>query len=285
MKLLVFGKTGQVARELARAIPDEMEARFLDRQAADLSVPDQCAAAIAESDADIFINAAAWTAVDQAEADEDAATLVNGLSPGAMAQAAAKRGKPFLHISSDYVFDGQGSVPFQPADPTEPLGAYGRSKLAGEQHVAAGEGSFLILRTSWVFSAHGSNFVKTMLRLGADRDRLTVVNDQIGGPTPAGAIAQALLGAARAMHNGARGGIYHFAGAPDVSWADFAREIMAQAGLTCAINDIATEDYPLPARRPKNSRLDCSQFETEFGVSRPDWREELDGLLKELAAR
>lgn len=282
MKLLVFGKTGQVARELARAIPADMEARFLDRQAADLGVPDQCAAAIAESDADIIINAAAWTAVDQAEADEDTATLVNGLSPGAMAQAAAKRGKPFLHISSDYVFDGHGSAPFQPADPTGPLGAYGRSKLAGEQHVAAAEGSFLILRTSWVFSAHGSNFVKTMLRLGAERDRLTVVNDQIGGPTPAGAIAQALLGAACAMHKGAPGGIYHFSGAPDVSWADFARAIMETAGLSCAIENITTADYPTPAKRPANSRLDCSDFKQDFNMDRPQWQAGLEEVVREL---
>lgn len=279
MKLLVFGKTGQVARELQRLAPD---ARYLGRDEADLLDPSACAAAIAAHDADAIINAAAWTAVDKAETEEAAATTVNGAAPSAMAKAAAAKGVPFLHISTDYVFDGTGDQPFTPDHPTGPLGAYGRSKLAGEQGVRAAGRAHLILRTSWVVSAHGANFVKTMLRLGKDRDSLNVVADQIGGPTPAAAIADALLTAAKAMTQGATGGTHHFAGHPDTSWADFARAIMAEAALPCQIRDIPTAEYPTPAKRPLNSRLDCRAFTQSFGIPRPDWRADLKVIVKEL---
>lgn len=279
MKLLVFGKTGQVARELQRIAPD---ATYLGREEADLMDPAACAAAIAAHEADAIINAAAWTAVDRAETEEAAATVVNGDAPAAMAQAAAAKGIPFLHISTDYVFDGTGNQPFTPDHPTGPLGAYGRSKLKGEEGVRAAGGKHLILRSSWVVSAHGANFVKTMLRLGRERESLNVVADQIGGPTPASAIAQALLTAARAMCDGAPGGTHHFSGAPDTSWAGFARAIMAEADLPCRINDIPSSEYPTPARRPLNSRLDCSAFTKAFGIPRPDWREGLRAIVKEL---
>ena len=279
MKLLVFGKTGQVARELQRLAPD---ATYLGRDDADLLNPAACAAAIAVHDADAVINAAAWTAVDKAEAEEAAATTVNGDAPTAMAKAAAAKGIPFLHISTDYVFDGAGDRPFAPDHPTAPQNAYGRSKLRGEQGVRAANGNHLILRTSWVVSAHGANFVKTMLRLGATKDSLNVVADQIGGPTPASAIAQALLTAAKAMTQGARGGTHHFSGSPDTSWADFARAIMATDNLPCQIHDIPTAEYPTPAKRPLNSRLDCSAFTQAFGVPRPDWRGDLEVIVKEL---
>lgn len=284
MKLLVIGQTGQVARELARALPPGAEARFLGRDQVDLSQPGQAAAAVAATACDAVINAAAWTAVDRAEAEEAAAHVVNAEAPAAMAEAAARKGVPFLHISTDYVFDGTGTRPFRPDDPTGPLGAYGRSKLAGEAGVRAAGGPHLILRTSWVVSAHGANFVKTMLRLGRERPVLRVVADQIGGPTPAAAIARALLAAARAMLGGTPGGTHHFAGAPDTSWADFARAIFATAGLPTQVEDIATADYPTPARRPANSRLDCSAFTAAFGVPRPDWREGLEDIVRELAA-
>ncbi|MFN3992618.1 MAG: dTDP-4-dehydrorhamnose reductase [Tabrizicola flagellatus] len=279
MKLLVFGKTGQVARELQRLASD---ATFLGREDADLLNPAACAAAIAAHDADAIINAAAWTAVDKAETEEAAATTVNGEAPAAMAKAAAAKGIPFLHLSTDYVFDGAGDRPFAPDHPTGPLGAYGRSKLAGEQGIRAAGGPHLILRTSWVVSAHGTNFVKTMLRLGAERESLNVVADQIGGPTPAAAIADALLIAAKAMTDGAPGGTHHFSGSPDTSWADFARAIMAEAGLPCRINDIPTSEYPTPAQRPLNSRLDCSSFSAAFGIPRPDWRSGLAAIVQEL---
>jgi dTDP-4-dehydrorhamnose reductase len=279
MKLLVFGKTGQVARELQRLAPD---ATYLGRDEADLLNPAACATAIAAYDADAILNAAAWTAVDKAETEEAAATVVNGDAPSAMARAAAAKGIPFLHISTDYVFDGAGTRPFTPDHPSAPQNAYGRSKLIGEQGVRAAGGNHLILRTSWVVSAHGANFVKTMLRLGRERDSLNVVADQIGGPTPAAAIAQALLTAAKAMTEGAPGGTHHFSGTPDTSWADFARSIMAEANLPCRINDIPTADYPTPAKRPLNSRLDCSALSTAFGIPRPDWRKGLAEIVKEL---
>ncbi|MES2333746.1 MAG: dTDP-4-dehydrorhamnose reductase [Pseudomonadota bacterium] len=279
MRLLIFGKTGQVARELQRLAPD---ATFMGRNEADLLNPAACARAITATDASAVINAAAWTAVDKAETEEAAATVVNGAAPAAMARVAAARGIPFLHISTDYVFDGTGDRPFTPNHPTAPQNAYGRSKLAGEQGVRAAGGPHLILRTSWVVSAHGANFVKTMLRLGAERETLNVVADQIGGPTPAAAIAQALRNAAQAMTEGAPGGTHHFSGAPDTSWADFARAIMAEANLPCRINDIPTSEYPTPAKRPLNSRLDCRAFTAAFGIPRPDWRQGLKAIVKEL---
>ena len=279
MRILVFGETGQVARELARRAP----VTALGRDAADLSDPEACADAIRASDAEAVINAAAYTAVDRAEEEEALATVINGAAPAAMARAAARKGVPFLHVSTDYVFDGSGEAPWKPDDPTGPLGAYGRSKLAGEIGVRAADGKHAILRTSWVFSSHGANFVRTMLRLGRERDALRVVDDQTGGPTAAGDIAVALLTMARALHDGAPGGTYHFAGSPDVTWAGFAREILARAGLEVAVTGIPSSDYPTPARRPANSRLDCATLEADFGIPRPDWRESLGGILAELA--
>jgi dTDP-4-dehydrorhamnose reductase len=280
MSLLVFGQTGQVARELALLAPDAL---YLGRAAADLADPAACAAAIIAARPAAVINAAAWTAVDRAETEEAAATVVNGEAPGAMARACAELGIPLVHISTDYVFDGAGTAPFAPGDPTGPLGAYGRSKLAGEEAVRAAGGVHVILRTSWVFSAHGSNFVRTMLRLSETRDHLTVVGDQVGGPTPAAAIAQACLTfAARLQEAPGLTGTHHFSGAPDASWADFARAIMDRAGRAVRVTDIATSDWPTPARRPANSRLDCSALMRDFGIARPDWGAALDHILRQL---
>ncbi|CUX83262.1 MAG: dTDP-4-dehydrorhamnose reductase RmlD [Roseibaca calidilacus] len=280
--ILVFGQTGQVATELARLAPDAL---CVGRDRADLADPDTCHDLILDLAPSGIINAAAYTVVDRAEEEEALATRINGAAPTAMALAAARLAVPFVHISTDYVFDGAGDQPFPPDHPTAPLGAYGRSKLVGEQGVTAAGGTTAILRTSWVFSAHGGNFVKTMLRLGATRDTLTVVADQIGGPTPARDIARAcltMLDGLRASPE--RAGIYHFAGSPDISWAGFAREIMAQAGLPCAVKDIPTIDYPTPARRPLNSRMDCTTLD-RFGLTRPNWREGLADVLTELGAR
>jgi dTDP-4-dehydrorhamnose reductase len=280
MRVLVFGQTGQVARELDRVLPD---ATFLGRDQADLTRPEACAQIICDCDADAVINAAAYTAVDQAETDEATAQLVNGDTPGAMARAAAARDLPFVHISTDYVFDGRGDAPYRPADPTGPVGAYGRTKLAGEEAVRAAGGRFAILRTSWVVSAHGHNFVKTMLRLGAERDGLNVVADQVGGPTCAADIARAVVRMAQGLAGDAgHSGTYHFAGSPNVSWADFARHVFARAGLNCRITDIPTSAYPTPAARPENSRLDMTDTTARFGIERPDWRLGLDDILGEL---
>lgn len=284
MRLLVFGRTGQVARELARRTCPDTVITALGRETANLEDPAVCAARIHEHQADAIINAAAYTAVDKAESQEQLAGVINGDAPSAMARAAMETATPFMHISTDYVFSGGGETPWRPDDPTGPLGAYGRSKLTGEEGVRTAGGVHAILRTAWVFSAHGSNFVKTMLRLGTGRDELSIVNDQIGGPTAAGDIAEALLVMARALvADPAKTGTYHFAGAPDISWAGFAREIFAQAGLVVNVADIPSSEYPTPALRPANSRLDCSTSETVFGIRRPDWRVSLTGVLQDLS--
>lgn len=280
MTLLVFGATGQVATELHLAAPDAV---FLGRDKADLRDPEACAAAIAAHRPTAVINAAAYTAVDRAEEEEALATVINGEAPGAMARACAALDLPFVHISTDYVFAGDGSAPWAPTDPVAPQNAYGRSKLAGEEAVRAAGGAHAILRTSWVVSAHGANFVKTMLRLGAERDALTIVADQIGGPTPARDIAGACLSIATQLRAAPdKIGTYHFSGAPDTSWADFARAIFAAAGLSCDVTDIPSSAYPTPATRPLNSRLDCRATETIFGIPRPDWRSGLADILNDL---
>lgn len=279
--ILVFGESGQVARELQRLAPD---ARFLGRNRVDLSDPEAAAEAIREMRPTAVINAAAYTAVDKAEEEEPLALKINGEAPAAMAGACAELGIPLVHIATDYVFDGSGEAPFSPGAPTAPLGAYGRTKLAGEAGIRAAGCTHAVLRTSWVFSAHGANFVKTMLRLTETRDRLRIVADQIGGPTPARAIAQACLTIADALQRTPDlSGIYHFSGAPDVSWAGFAREIFAQARRDVAVEEIPSADYPTPARRPLNSRLDCSAL-AAFDLERPDWRADLTDVLKELGA-
>jgi dTDP-4-dehydrorhamnose reductase len=283
MKVLVFGKTGQVARALIAAGPKQgVQVVSLGRDSADLGDPEACAAAIADTDADAVINAAAWTAVDAAETEEPAAHVINAAAPGAMAQACAAKGVPFVHISTDYVFDGAEGPAWAPDAPTGPLSAYGRTKLAGEHNVAAAGGVYAILRTAWVFDGDGKNFVTTMLRLSATRDALSVVGDQTGGPTPAATIAAACLTIAKALVAGqGASGIYHFSGEPDVTWADFARAIFATAGRDVAVTDIATAEYPTPAVRPANSRLDCTGLEATFGITRPDWQAVLTEILSE----
>ncbi|MEI4488266.1 dTDP-4-dehydrorhamnose reductase [Frigidibacter sp. MR17.14] len=286
MKLLVFGRTGQLATELAALAGPGLSITCLDRTAADLSDPEACAAVMQAAECDAAIIAAAWTAVDRAEAEEAAAALVNGASPAAIAQVAAARGIPLLHVSTDYVFDGQGTAPWKPSDPTGPLGAYGRTKLAGEDGLRAAGGPHAILRTSWVVSSHGANFVKTMLRLSETRNHLTVVADQIGGPTPARAIAAALVDMARQLlADPSKSGTYHFSGAPDVSWAEFARAIFVAADRDVTVEDIPTSAFPTPARRPANSRMDCDDLARVFGITRPDWRAELEGILAELGLK
>lgn len=280
MKVLVFGQTGQVAQALARSVPEGVTARFLARDMADLMHPMSCANAV--QNCDLVINAAAWTAVDLAETQEADAHIINAASPNAIARACAALGVPMIHMSTDYVFDGAGDTPFSPDHPTAPLGAYGRSKLAGEMALRGSGARHVILRTSWVFSAHGSNFLRTMLRLGGARESINVVADQIGGPTPASAIAKAIWQISAALIKGHSGGTYHFAGTPDVSWADFARAIMQAANLPCTIADIPTSAYPTPARRPANSRLDCSTLLHDFAIARPDWRAPLPALIKEI---
>ncbi len=286
MKALVFGKTGQVASELRRlAAGAGVDVVALGRAEADLDDPGTCARRIRDSDADVVINAAAYTAVDQAESEPKSAHAVNAVAPATMARAAAERGVPFLHVSTDYVFDGSGSTPWVPDAETKPLSVYGRTKLTGELGVASAGGRFCILRTSWVFSSHGENFVKSMLRLSETRSELTIVADQVGGPTPAASIAVALLTIAKASgSDGFESGIHHFAGSPDTTWAEFAREIFRQARRDVVVRDILTTAYPTPALRPRNSRLNCGSLETAFGIRRPDWREGVAMVLEEMRA-
>lgn len=276
MSVLVFGKTGQVARELERLAPGFL---FLGRESADLSDPAACAAAIEAAQPTAVINAAAYTAVDRAEEEEALAHTVNADAPAAMAKACTKLGIPLIHISTDYVFDGSGTKPWKPDDTPGPVSAYGRTKLAGEEAIRASGARHAILRTSWVFSALGNNFVKTMLRLSESRDALSIVSDQIGGPTPASGIANTCITLARNLDES---GTYHYSGSPDVSWADFAREIFAQTGRKVTVSDIPTQAYPTPATRPLNSRLDCSALLSDFGIDRPDWKVGLNSILKEV---
>lgn len=277
--ILVFGQTGQLARAIAAHAP---QARCLGRAEADLTDPAACAQAIRTLRPRAVINAAAYTAVDRAEAEEDLARRINAEAPGAMARACAELRLPFVQVSTDYVFDGRQPGPIAPGAPTAPLNAYGRSKLAGEEQVRAAGGVHLILRTSWVFSGTGQNFLRSMLRAGATRDQVSVVDDQIGGPTPAEALAAACLSIAdqltRAPH---KSGTCHFAGAPEVSWAGFARAIFAAAGLPCAVRPIASADWPTQALRPANSVLDCSDTLHRFGLPRPDWRASLPAAIRQ----
>ena len=278
MKVLVFGRTGQVATEVQR----RGDVIALGRAQADLSDPAACGVAIVAHAPDVVINAAAYTAVDKAEEEEALAHVINADAPGVMAQTCAARGIPMVHISTDYVFAGTGQAAWQETDPNAPQNAYGRTKLAGEQAVIASGARAVILRTSWVFSAHGNNFVKTMLRLSDTRDALSVVEDQIGGPTPAADIAATCLRIAQAMVNGQGAGIYHYAGAPATSWADFARARFEQAGREVAVTGIPTVDYPTPASRPLNSRMEGAKLLTDFGITPSDWKAGLRAVLKEL---
>jgi dTDP-4-dehydrorhamnose reductase len=283
MSILVFGHSGQVALELAR-LGNELKLPFffLARQDADLCYPDKCEELILSRRPAAVINAAAWNAVDAAETAEAEASVVNGEAPGAMARACAKLSIPFLHISSDYVFDGSGHNPWRPHDPVGPLGAYGRSKLLGERLVRESGARAIILRTSWVFSVHGANFVKTMLRLGEERSQLNVVGDQVGGPTSASSIARSAVILIQALLKGEASGTFHFSGTPDVSWAEFATAIMDLAGLTCEIVPILSADYPTTAPRPLNSRMECSSLLDAYGIPRDAWSHDLEHVLTEL---
>ena len=285
MRVLVFSTTGQVARELARGAEGRgITLTALGRDAADLTDPEACAAAVMASDVDVVINAAAHTAVDRAETEPDLARVINAEAPGAMARAAAARGMPFLHVSTDYVFDGRPGRAWREDDTPVPLSVYGATKLAGERAVIDSGGRAAILRPAWVFSAHGTNFVKTMLRVGAAGRELRVVEDQRGGPTAAADIAGALLTMAAALADG-RGapGVFHFSGAPVVSWADFAEAIFAaRGGPGPVVERIPSSAWPVPAERPKNSALDCSRIAEAYGIAQPDWRPRLVEVIGEL---
>jgi dTDP-4-dehydrorhamnose reductase len=287
--ILVFGRAGQVAQELARLSRSKKIAMvFAGRETLDLAAGGDPAALIAQIKPSAVINAAAYTAVDRAEQEEAQALRLNGEAPGQMACACADLGIGFVHYSSDYVFDGRLDRPYREDDATDPRSAYGRSKRAGEKAVMAAGGQAIILRTAWVVGAFGSNFVKTMLRLAESRDEIGVVADQIGRPTWSKSVAQAGLAALDLLaRNPKSAGIYHAGGADDASWADLAAgtfERSAALGLASArVKPISMADYPTPAARPANSRLDSSKFASLADWQPKAWTQVLDHILQNLA--
>ena len=277
--ILVFGETGQVANELSTF----ENIITLNRKKADLTDPNACKDAIFYYKPRAVINAAAYTAVDKAESDEKLARRINGEAPTKMAEACAEHKIPLVHISTDYVFDGSGRTSWRCSDTTSPLNAYGRSKLEGEKGIEGSGCVYAILRTSWVISSHGNNFVKTMLRLSQTKNHLKVVDDQIGGPTCARDIAKTcILIANQLVKEPGKAGIYHYTGEPDVSWCQLANAIFGQLRSSTVATPIPTSGYPTEAIRPLNSRLDCSSTEEIFGIPRPFWRDGLSNILKEL---
>jgi dTDP-4-dehydrorhamnose reductase len=298
MKLLVTGANGQVGWELARSLMPFGEVIALDRSRCDLSRPETLARLVAGLAPDVIVNAAAYTAVDKAEAEETLATTINGTAAGELARAARVAGALLIHYSTDYVFDGSKAAPYTEDDPVAPINAYGRSKLAGEVAIRASGCDHLILRTTWVFAARGGNFVRTMLRLGAEREHLRVVADQHGAPTWARNIADAtariIAGAQRERRHGDfASGVFHLASGGDTTWHGFAEAIFAAArsrlpagSLKVArIEPIPAAAYPTPAARPANSRLAQERLQARFGVFMPHWEEALCRCLDDLSGR
>jgi dTDP-4-dehydrorhamnose reductase len=289
LNILVAGRAGQVAQALANLpVPLGVEIFTLGRPQLDICDEFKVEAAISSMSPDIVINAAAYTAVDQAESDAAAAFALNRDGAANLANASASRGIPILHLSTDYVFDGSKTTPYVEGDPVAPLGVYGASKRAGEEAVAAANAAHVILRTAWVYSPVGKNFVKTMLRVADGRDELGVVDDQIGSPTSAHDIAAGLLGIAQRVI-GAKDwqpGIYHMAGAGEASWADFAQFIFetsdALGGPVAHVKSITSAEYPTLVTRPRNSRLDCRKLSETFGVTLPAWQGSTRACVEEL---
>lgn len=288
MTVLIFGRNGQLATALLRRDWGGRAVVALGSGEADIRDPAAIAAAFAAHRPAFVINAAAYTAVDKAETDIENAYAVNEMGPGVIARAAAEAGVPFVHVSTDYVFDGAGTTPYREDQPTAPQGVYGASKLAGEQAVAAAGGKHVTLRTSWVFSADGANFVKTMLRLGADRPQLRVVADQVGRPTAAADIAAAIAFLEPFIANGSASGVMHFGGSEATSWHGFAEAIFDEAAVhgrpRPQVEAITTADYPTPAKRPAYSVLDCGRFLALPGATLPDWRASLKAVVSTLTA-
>lgn len=292
MRILVIGAEGQVARALreAAARAPDLTLACAARPGTDLTRPDSLAAAMAAFAPDVVVNPAAYTAVDRAESEPDLAFAVNRDGAGSAARAAAAMGAPIIHLSTDYVFDGLKATPYVERDPPAPQGVYGRSKLAGEQAVAASGARHVILRTAWLYAPYGANFVRTMLRLAGERDRLAVVDDQVGCPTYAPDLARAILAIARQIAGdgwrAAHAGVTHAAGPEAMSWRRFAERIVDGAarrgGRRVPVRAIATADYPTAATRPANSRLACERLATVFGVRMAPFQGSLDDCLDRL---
>jgi dTDP-4-dehydrorhamnose reductase len=292
-KILVTGRNGQIGHELLRALKPLGEVIGVDREAMDLADADSIRGAIREANPAIIVNAAAYTAVDKAETEAGLAMRINGIAPGIMAEEAARAGALLVHFSTDYVFDGAKKTPYREADVAKPLNSYGRSKLAGEAAVRASGARHLIFRASWIYSARGSNFVRTMLRLAREQNELRIVNDQVGAPTWARSVADMTARALKAYcdNPGRReefGGLYHLAARGAVSWYEFAEAIFARAQTMDArvkaprLIPIPSSEYPLAARRPANSRLSTARLRTAFGIVPPRWDVALRQCFEEL---
>ena len=299
MKILLLGKNGQVGWELQRALAALGEVVALDRQGSeglcgDLARLDGLAACVRSVAPHVIVNAAAYTAVNQAEGDTEVAHRINGEAPGLLAHEAARLGAWLVHYSTDYVFDGSGNSPWRESDATGPLSVYGRTKLAGEAAIEASGAKALVFRTSWVYAARGNNFAKTMLRLARERDTLNVVCDQIGVPTGADLIADVTALALQQVMSASDGvplsGIYHLAAAGETSWHGYARFVLEQAqkkGIALKVSPghigaIGTDDYPVPAPRPRNSRLDTSRLQRTFNLTMPPWQHGVQRMLDEI---
>lgn len=290
--ILVIGRSGQLATALAQTLTGQAERlTILGRPELDLSKPDALREQILRLRPDAIVNAAAYTRVDDAEAEADAAYALNTVAPAIAAAAAAVIGAPFVHVSTDYVFDGRLGRPYCETDETAPLNVYGASKLAGERAVAAANPDHVILRTSWLFSATGTNFVRTMLRLAETRDEIRVVDDQKGRPTYAPDLAEAISVTLRRLETSddqALRGVFHLSGADDATWFDLASQVVSAArqrtGRAVTVTPIPTSAYPTPAGRPLDTRLDCQRIETSFGVSPRPWRDSLARCLDAIYA-
>lgn len=295
MKILLFGKRGQVGWELQRSLAPLGQIVALDYEGAgglcgsftDLAGLASCVRTVAP---DIIVNAAAHTAVDQAESEPELARTINALAPGVLAEEAGRLGAWLVHYSTDYVFDGSGEAPWRESDPTGPLGVYGKTKLAGEQAVARCD-RHLIFRTSWVFAARGNNFARTMLRLASERDQLQVVADQIGAPTGADLLADVTAHAIRSVqHRPDLAGLYHLVAGGETSWHGYARHVIEHARAAGqvirvdseAIQAVPSSAYPVPAPRPHNSRLDTRKLQAAFDLVLPDWQTGVDRMLLEI---
>jgi dTDP-4-dehydrorhamnose reductase len=279
LRILLTGCRGQVGSELARVLPALGECIATDRATLDLSDASATRRAVREVRPDIVLNAAAYTAVERAESEEALAVQVNAVAPGVLAEEARRLGSLLVHYSTDYVFDGTKSTPYTEYDTTNPLNAYGRSKLEGENRIAGSGCRYLVFRTSWVYGPLGRNFLRAILQASREKPQLTVVDDQYGAPTSSIAIAQATV---RALQGRAAQGLFHMTAGGRTTWFAFARTVLQRAGIATPVVPIRSDQYPAKARRPTNSLLDNSRLKEVFGFELPPWEEQLDRVMRQV---